>query len=76
MKTTTLNEKAEKIKDSIKGTAEKSKETIREIIDANTKYIDAALDSNKIIVDSIQEKLNQKEIEAKFKRCYNIYFIV
>ena len=60
---TTLNEKAEKIKDSIKGTAEKSKETIREIIDANTKYIDAALDSNKIIVESIQEKLNQKEIE-------------
>ncbi|MCE9537991.1 MAG: hypothetical protein K8R85_02075 [Bacteroidetes bacterium] len=33
---TTLNEKAEKIKSSIKGTAEKSKETIREIIVQNT----------------------------------------
>src|ERR1019366_398074 len=60
---TTLNEKSEKIKNSIKGTAEKSKETIREIIDSNTKYIGAALDSNKKIVDSIKEKLNQQEIE-------------
>jgi len=60
---TTLNEKAEKIKNSIKGTAEKSKETIREIIDSNTKYIGDALDSNKKIVDSIKEKLNQREME-------------
>ena len=60
---TTLNEKSEKIKNSIKGTAEKSKETIREIIASNTKYIGSALDSNKKIVDSIKEKLNQKEIE-------------
>ena len=58
-----LNEKSEKIKNSIKGTAEKSKETIREIIASNTKYIDEALDSNKKIVDSIKEKLNQQEIE-------------
>jgi hypothetical protein len=59
----TLNEKAEKIKKTIKGTAEKSKETIREIIVANTKHIGEALDSNKRIVDSIKEKLNQQEIE-------------
>ena len=32
---TTLNEKSEKIKNSIKGTAEKSKEIIREIIASN-----------------------------------------
>ena len=63
MKTSTLNEKAEKIKNTIKGTAEKSKETIREIIDSNTKYIGAALDSNKKIIDSIKEKLNQQEID-------------
>lgn len=60
---TTLNEKSEKIKNSIKGTAEKSKETIREIIASNTKYIGSALDSNKKIVDSVKEKLNQKKIE-------------
>ena len=59
----TLNEKAEKIKSSIKGTAEKSKETIREFIESNTKNIDAALDSNKKIFDSIKEKLNQQEID-------------
>ncbi|MGB3948354.1 MAG: hypothetical protein WBM13_10230 [Bacteroidia bacterium] len=63
MSTTTLNEKAEKIKNNIKTTAEKSKETIREIISANTKNIGEALDSNKKIVDSIKEKLNQQEIE-------------
>mgnify|MGYP001598512433 CR=1 FL=1 len=62
--TSTLNEKAEKIKTSIKGTAEKSKETIREFIDSNTKNIDAALDSNKKIFDSINEKLNQTEMDA------------
>lgn len=60
---TTLNEKAEKIKSNIKNTAEKSKETIREIITANTKNIGDALDSNKKIVDSIKAKLNQQEIE-------------
>jgi len=59
----TLNEKAEKIKNSIKGTAAKSKETIKEIIVSNTKHIGEALDSNKKIVDSIREKLNQQEIE-------------
>jgi uncharacterized protein YpuA (DUF1002 family) len=58
-----LNEKSEKIKNSIKGTAEKSKETIREIIASNTKYIGEALDSNKKIVDSIKEKLNHQELE-------------
>lgn len=63
MSTTTLNEKAEKIKSNIKNTAEKSKETIREIITANTKNIGDALDSNKKIVDSIKERLNQQEIE-------------
>ena len=63
MKTATLNEKAEKIKNNIKGSAEKSKETIREIIDSNTKYIGAALDSNKKIFDSIKEKLNQQEMD-------------
>jgi uncharacterized alkaline shock family protein YloU len=63
MSTTTLNEKAEKIKSNIKNTAEKSKETIREIITANTKNIGDALDSNKKIVDSIKAKLNQQEIE-------------
>jgi hypothetical protein len=63
MKTNTLNEKAEKIKSTIKGTAEKSKETIREFIDSNTKNIDAALDSNKKIFDSIKEKLDQQEME-------------
>src|ERR1017187_3833788 len=60
---TVLNEKAEKIKNNIKGTAEKSKETIREMIDSNSRFIDRALDSNKIILDSIKEKLNQQEIE-------------
>ncbi len=60
---TTLNEKSEKIKSSIKGTAEKSKETIREIIDSNTKFIGEALDSNKKIVDSIKKKLVEQEIE-------------
>jgi hypothetical protein len=59
----TLNEKSEKIKNSIKNTAEKSKETIREIIDSNTKYIGEALNSNKKIVDSIKEKLNQQDVE-------------
>ena len=63
MSTTTLNEKAEKIKSNIKNTAEKSKETIRDIITANTKNIGDALDSNKKIVDSIKAKLNQQEIE-------------
>lgn len=62
MSTTLLNEKSEKIKNSIKDTAEKSKQTIREIIDSNSKYIDSALDSNKKIVDSIKKKLDQKEI--------------
>lgn len=60
---TTLNEKSEKIKKSINGTAEKSKETIRGIIASNTEYIGSALDSNKKMVDSIKEKLNQKEIK-------------
>ena len=60
---TTLIEKAEKIKASIKDTAEKSKETIREIIDSNTKHIGEAIDSNKKIIDSIQKKLNQQEID-------------
>ena len=60
---TTLNEKAEKIKENIKGTAEQSKETIRKIIDSNTQYIGTALDSNKKIVDSIKEKLGEKEID-------------
>ena len=60
---TTLNEKSEKIKNSIKGTAEKSKETIREIIASNTKYIGEALDSNKKIVDSIKQKFDQQKIE-------------
>ena len=60
---TKLNEKSEKIKNSIKNTAEKSREIIREIIASNSKHIDSALDSNKKIVDSIKEKLNQKEIE-------------
>jgi hypothetical protein len=63
MTTTTFHEKAEKIKDSIKGTSEKTKDTIRQIIDTNTRYIDTALDSNKKIVDSIKEKLNQQKIE-------------
>src|ERR1017187_1726295 len=60
---TVLNEKAEKIKNNIKGTAEKSKETIREIIESNTKFIGDALDSNKKMVDSIKEKFNQKDME-------------
>ena len=60
---TKLNEKAEKIKNSIKGTAEKSKETIREIIVLNTKFLDAALDSNKKIIHSVNEKLSQQEID-------------
>jgi len=59
----TLNTKAEDIKNNIKGTAEKSKETIREIIASNSKYIDNALDSNKKIVESIKKKLDQQEIE-------------
>ena len=63
MKTATLNEKAEKIKNTIKGTAEKSKETIRGIIESNTKYIGTAIDTNKKLVDSIKEKLNEHEIE-------------
>ena len=58
-----LNEKADKIKGTILGTAEKSKETIWEIISSSSKYIDEALNSNKIIVDSIKNKLSQKEIE-------------
>ena len=61
--TSTLNEKAEKIKISIKGTAEKSKETIREFIDSNVKNVDAALDSNKKIFDSIKENLDQNKVD-------------
>jgi uncharacterized alkaline shock family protein YloU len=61
--TTTFNDKAEKIKDSIKGNAEKSKETIKQIIDTNSKYIHTALDSNQKFVDSIKDKLNQQEID-------------
>lgn len=60
---TELNEKAEKIKNIMKGSAEKSKETIREFIDVNTKSLDAALDSNKKMYDQIKEKLNQQEID-------------
>ncbi len=60
---TKLNEKAEKIKEKIKGTAEQSKKAIREIIENNTKYIGAAIDSNKKIVDSIKSKLDQQSIE-------------
>src|ERR1035441_8210961 len=60
---TTLNEKAEKIKEKIKGTAEQSKKTIRDIIETNAKYIGTALDSNKKIVDSIQENLKQQKME-------------
>jgi ribosomal protein S17E len=60
---TTLNEKAEKIKEKISATAEQSKKTIKEIIETNAKYIDTALDSNKKIVDSIQENLKQQKIE-------------
>ncbi len=59
----TLNEKAENVKETIRGTAEKSRQTIREIIHTNVKSIGAALDSNKKIIDSIKEKLNQQEIE-------------
>jgi hypothetical protein len=58
-----LNEKAEKIKDKIKGTAEQSKKAIREMIDTNAKFIGSALDSNKKIVDSIKEKLGQNKME-------------
>src|ERR1017187_10411878 len=60
---TTLNEKAEKIKEKINGTAEQSKKAIREIIETNSKYIGTALDSNKKIVDSIQENLKQQKME-------------
>lgn len=60
---TTVNEKAESIKDAIKGTAQKSKETIREIIDSNSKYVVAALDSNEKIVESIKETLSQQKIK-------------
>ena len=59
----TLNERAEKMKVSIKDTAEKSKETIREIIGANTKFINDALDYNKKVVDAVKLKLNQQDIE-------------
>ena len=59
----TLTAKAEKIKSHINNTAGKSKETIKEIIASNSKHIGNALDSNKKIVDSIKEKLNDKEIE-------------
>jgi len=59
----TLNEKAEKIKSSIKGTAEKSKETIKEFIDTNKKYVGEAIDSNKKIVDSIKERFDQQEVD-------------
>jgi hypothetical protein len=62
----TLNEKAEKIKDKIKGTAEQSKETIKNIIDSNAKHIGTALDSNKKVVDSIKENLGQKNMEDSF----------
>lgn len=59
---TSLNDKSEAIKNSIKETAAKSKETIREIIESNSKFIDSALDTNKKVVESIKTKLNQKEI--------------
>jgi len=58
--------KAEKIKTSISGIADKSKETIREIVATNLKYIDEALESNKIVVNSIKEKLSDKEIDDTF----------
>ncbi len=58
-----LNEKAEKIKDSIKGTTEKSKETIREIITTNSKFIGDALDTNQKFVDSVKDKLNLKNVD-------------
>jgi sugar-specific transcriptional regulator TrmB len=58
-----LNDKAEKIKEKIKGTAEQSKKTIREMIETNTKYIGTALDSNRKIVESIHENFNQHKIE-------------
>lgn len=63
MTTATLNERAEKMKESIKDTAEKSKETIREIIVANTKFINDALDSNKKVVDAVKIKLDQQNVE-------------
>ncbi len=60
---TTFNDKAEKIKDSMKGNAEKSKEAIKQIIDTNSKYINTALDSNKKFVDSLKDKLGQQQME-------------
>ncbi len=56
MTTSTLNEKAEKMKESIKNTAEKSKETIREIIGTNTMFINEALDSK--LIDIIKDTNN------------------
>ena len=63
MKTETLNEKAEEIKDTIKGTTEKSKETIREIISSSSKFIGEALDTNQKFVDSVKDKLNLQNME-------------
>ncbi len=60
---TTLNDKAEKIKNTIKGSAEKSKDTIKEFIDSNKKHVGEAIDSNKKIVDSIKAKFNQGEVD-------------
>ncbi len=70
----TLNEKSDRIKDSINVTAEKSKETIREMISSNNKYIGDALDSNRIIVDSIKEKLNNQDIEDSVTESMNSTF--
>jgi len=74
MSTKTLNEKSEKIKNSIKTTAETSKETIREIIESNSKYIDSALDTNKKIVESIKAKLNQQEIDDSITDTFKYTF--
>ena len=63
MKTETLNEKAEEIKDTIKGTTEKSKDTIREIISSSSKFIVEALDTNQKFVDSVKDKLNLQNME-------------
>jgi hypothetical protein len=54
---TTINTKAEKIKEIIHSSAIKSKETIRQLIDNNAQHLGTALDANKKMIDSIKGNL-------------------
>src|ERR1035437_2659650 len=57
------NTKAETRRAAIDNTSRSYKEAVHAIVESNTGYLKVALDSNKHIIDSIQEKFNNKDID-------------